>query len=237
MVLVGSSHLTATSIALMRAAPRLVLSLAVPLITISCQDSGRRGFYGLVNLLTLKTIKHSMLVSVDYGLRVPKETLKPYEFYSVNAHASLLSRWAGAAPIHRAIENCDFELGTTLIRMAVHVDGGPNLHRKSIISFGQACQDSLVHTVSLILINVLSILLSRIVGRVLKFSAVPVVCFRRMKHKHYAVKAHEAFTFNPLRVLPVRAVKVFAELSRTIILFNMPAAYSINLEIGKWSVE
>jgi methionyl-tRNA formyltransferase len=45
----------------------------------------------------------------------------------INIHASLLPRWRGAAPIHRAIEAGDFETGITIMQMDIGLDTGPML--------------------------------------------------------------------------------------------------------------
>ncbi|HBQ03338.1 MAG TPA: methionyl-tRNA formyltransferase, partial [Halieaceae bacterium] len=42
----------------------------------------------------------------------------------INVHASLLPRWRGAAPIHRAIESGDTETGVTIMQMDPGLDTG-----------------------------------------------------------------------------------------------------------------
>jgi methionyl-tRNA formyltransferase len=76
---------------------------------------------------------HALLTSTDYdamvvaayGLILPRSTLdiKP----CINIHGSLLPRWRGAAPIHRAIEAGDAETGVTIMRMEEGLDTGPML--------------------------------------------------------------------------------------------------------------
>ncbi|SFU27358.1 methionyl-tRNA formyltransferase [Pseudoduganella namucuonensis] len=76
---------------------------------------------------------HELLTSTDYdamvvaayGLILPRSTLdiKP----CINIHGSLLPRWRGAAPIHRAIEAGDAETGVTIMRMEEGLDTGPML--------------------------------------------------------------------------------------------------------------
>jgi len=66
-------------------------------------------------------------VVVAYGLRLPKQILEAPKFGSVNAHASLLPRWRGAAPIERAILAGDQDTGISIMRMNEGLDTGPIL--------------------------------------------------------------------------------------------------------------
>jgi len=65
------------------------------------------------------------MVVAAYGLILPRSTLdiKP----CLNIHGSLLPRWRGAAPIHRAIEAGDAETGVTIMEMEEGLDTGPML--------------------------------------------------------------------------------------------------------------
>ena len=64
-------------------------------------------------------------VVVAYGLLLPKAILEGTRLGCYNAHASLLPRWRGAAPIQRAIMAGDAETGMTVIRMEEGLDTGP----------------------------------------------------------------------------------------------------------------
>jgi methionyl-tRNA formyltransferase len=68
---------------------------------------------------------YDVMVVAAYGLILPRSTLdiKP----CINIHGSLLPRWRGAAPIHRAIEAGDQETGVTIMQMAEGLDTGPML--------------------------------------------------------------------------------------------------------------
>ena len=66
-------------------------------------------------------------VTVAYGLILPKGWLAAPRLGFVNAHASLLPRWRGAAPIQRAIMAGDTETGVTIMRMDEGLDTGPVL--------------------------------------------------------------------------------------------------------------
>src|SRR6266705_6329684 len=66
-------------------------------------------------------------VVVAYGLILPKPILEAVPLGCFNLHASLLPRWRGAAPIHRAIMAGDAETGVTTMRMDEGLDTGPML--------------------------------------------------------------------------------------------------------------
>ena len=68
---------------------------------------------------------YDVMVVAAYGLILPRSTLdiKP----CINIHGSLLPRWRGAAPIHRAIEAGDDETGVTIMQMEQGLDTGPML--------------------------------------------------------------------------------------------------------------
>lgn len=71
-------------------------------------------------------------VVAAYGLILPKPILDAPRLGCVNLHASLLPRWRGAAPIHRAILAGDSETGITLMQMDEGLDTGPMLAREAI---------------------------------------------------------------------------------------------------------
>ena len=73
----------------------------------------------------LQSTEYDAMVVAAYGLILPRSTLdiKP----CINIHGSLLPRWRGAAPIHRAIEAGDAETGVTIMQMEEGLDTGPML--------------------------------------------------------------------------------------------------------------
>ncbi|MGO4478961.1 methionyl-tRNA formyltransferase [Massilia sp. 2TAF26] len=73
----------------------------------------------------LLATSYDVMVVAAYGLILPRSTLdiKP----CINIHGSLLPRWRGAAPIHRAIESGDAETGVTIMEMEEGLDTGPML--------------------------------------------------------------------------------------------------------------
>ena len=68
-------------------------------------------------------------VVVAYGLILPQAVLDAPRMGCLNIHASLLPRWRGAAPIHRAIMAGDAETGVCIMQMEAGLDTGPVLLR------------------------------------------------------------------------------------------------------------
>jgi methionyl-tRNA formyltransferase len=73
----------------------------------------------------LLALDYDVMVVAAYGLILPRSTLdiRP----CINIHGSLLPRWRGAAPIHRAIEAGDVDAGVTIMEMEEGLDTGPML--------------------------------------------------------------------------------------------------------------
>jgi len=73
---------------------------------------------------------YDVMVVAAYGLILPRSTLdiKP----CINIHGSILPRWRGAAPIHRAIEAGDHETGVTIMEMEEGLDTGPMLSMERV---------------------------------------------------------------------------------------------------------
>ncbi|MBA3774014.1 MAG: methionyl-tRNA formyltransferase [Ramlibacter sp.] len=68
-----------------------------------------------------------VMVVAAYGLLLPKWVLQVPRLGCLNIHASLLPRWRGAAPIHRAVEAGDCETGVTIMQMDEGLDTGDML--------------------------------------------------------------------------------------------------------------
>ena len=68
-----------------------------------------------------------VMVVAAYGLILPQWVLDAPRLGCLNIHASLLPRWRGAAPIHRAIEAGDAETGVTIMQMDAGLDTGAML--------------------------------------------------------------------------------------------------------------
>ncbi len=74
-------------------------------------------------------LEADIAVVVAYGLILPQVVLDAPRLGCLNIHASLLPRWRGAAPIHRAIMAGDTETGICIMQMAAGLDTGPVLQR------------------------------------------------------------------------------------------------------------
>jgi methionyl-tRNA formyltransferase len=71
-------------------------------------------------------------VVAAYGLILPQPVLDAPVHGCLNIHASLLPRWRGAAPIHRAVMAGDTETGVTIMQMEAGLDTGPMLHKVAV---------------------------------------------------------------------------------------------------------
>lgn len=75
----------------------------------------------------LRATPHDVMVVAAYGLILPSEVLQMPRLGCINIHGSLLPRWRGAAPIHRAIEAGDAQTGITIMQMDEGLDTGAML--------------------------------------------------------------------------------------------------------------
>jgi methionyl-tRNA formyltransferase len=88
------------------------------------------------------------MVVVAYGLILPQWVLEamagPGQWGCLNIHGSLLPRWRGAAPIHRAIESGDSQTGVTIMQMDAGLDTGAMLLTESV-AIGPADTTATLH--------------------------------------------------------------------------------------------
>lgn len=75
----------------------------------------------------LEAVRADVMVVAAYGLILPQWVLDLPARGCLNIHASLLPRWRGAAPIHRAIEAGDAQTGVTIMQMDAGLDTGDML--------------------------------------------------------------------------------------------------------------
>ena len=91
--------------------------------------------------LELAALGADVMVVAAYGLILPQAVLdiphKVGAYGCLNIHASLLPRWRGAAPIHRAILAGDSKTGVTIMQMEAGLDTGPVL-LETYTAIGQA---------------------------------------------------------------------------------------------------
>ena len=77
-------------------------------------------------------LRSEIAVVVAYGLILPEAVLAAPMLGCLNIHASLLPRWRGAAPIHRAILAGDRQTGVCIMKMEAGLDTGPVLLREAL---------------------------------------------------------------------------------------------------------
>ena len=75
----------------------------------------------------LASYRPDVMVVVAYGLILPANVLAVPRLGCLNIHGSLLPRWRGAAPIHRALLAGDARTGVTIMQMDAGLDTGPML--------------------------------------------------------------------------------------------------------------
>lgn len=79
----------------------------------------------------LAALNADLMIVIAYGLILPQVVLDAPRLGCINVHASLLPRWRGAAPIHRALLAGDNETGITIMQMNAGLDTGDMLLTKS----------------------------------------------------------------------------------------------------------
>jgi len=120
-----------------------------------------------INKITSK--KADILIVVAYGLIIPDEILNAFNGHIYNIHASLLPRWRGAAPIHRAIEAGDKETGITIMKIVNKLDAGPMIMKEKVSISGEDTTDFLSKKLSDIGASLITTLLNNIErGKVIK---------------------------------------------------------------------
>ncbi|MDW3183228.1 MULTISPECIES: methionyl-tRNA formyltransferase [unclassified Roseobacter] len=98
------------------------LELGLPVLTpVSLKDEDAQDVF--------RAFHADVAVVVAYGLILPQAILDMPKLGCLNIHASLLPRWRGAAPIHRAIMSGDAETGVCIMQMEAGLDTGPVLLR------------------------------------------------------------------------------------------------------------
>jgi methionyl-tRNA formyltransferase len=79
----------------------------------------------------IRAAQADVMVVAAYGLLLPPAVLAIPLYGCINIHASLLPRWRGAAPIHRAILAGDEQTGVSIMQMDAGLDTGPVLLERS----------------------------------------------------------------------------------------------------------
>lgn len=111
---------------------RLALAHGIPVAQpVSLRLDGKHPAVAEEAHRVLHDTPHDVMVVAAYGLILPRSVLDIPPRGCINIHASLLPRWRGAAPIHRAIEAGDAETGVTIMQMEEGLDTGPMLLRQA----------------------------------------------------------------------------------------------------------
>lgn len=77
----------------------------------------------------LRALDADLMIVVAYGLILPQTVLDTPRLGCINVHGSLLPRWRGAAPIHRALMAGDTLTGITIMKVARKLDAGDMLYK------------------------------------------------------------------------------------------------------------
>ena len=89
------------------------------------------GLNDLQWLQSIADLHADIAVVAAYGRLLPQALLDIPRLGFVNVHASLLPRWRGAAPVHRAVIAGDAVTGVTIMRVVLALDAGPMLAASS----------------------------------------------------------------------------------------------------------
>lgn len=80
----------------------------------------------------IRTLNPDLIITCAYGQILPYEILKMPRLGCINVHASLLPKYRGGAPIHRAIIDGEKETGVTIMYMNETMDGGDIISQEAI---------------------------------------------------------------------------------------------------------
>jgi methionyl-tRNA formyltransferase len=105
--------------------PVKALAVAANLLVLQPEN-----FKNPADLEQLKAFNADLMVVVAYGLILPQAVIDAPRLGCINIHGSLLPRWRGAAPIHRAVMAGDTETGVTIMRIVKKLDAGDMLHKE-----------------------------------------------------------------------------------------------------------
>lgn len=115
------------------AVKQLALKHGIPLAQpLSLRLDGKHQSDAAAAKKLIEDAQADFMVVAAYGLILPQWTLEAPKHGCLNIHASLLPRWRGAAPIHRAIEAGDHETGITIMQMDAGLDTGAMLFKRTI---------------------------------------------------------------------------------------------------------
>ncbi len=96
----------------------------------------------------LRALNADIGVVAAYGKLLPQSVLDVPARGMINVHASLLPRWRGAAPIHRAVEAGDTTTGVTIMRVVLALDAGPMMRRVDMPIHSEVTSEQLEHALA-----------------------------------------------------------------------------------------
>jgi methionyl-tRNA formyltransferase len=76
-------------------------------------------------LASVEALRPDLGVVAAYGRIIPDALLNVPRFGMINVHGSILPKYRGAAPVHRAVIAGDAETGVTIMRLVTELDAGP----------------------------------------------------------------------------------------------------------------
>lgn len=85
-----------------------------------------------------------MIITCAYGQMLPKRLLESPPLGCINVHASLLPKYRGGAPIHKAVIDGELKTGISLMKMAVKMDAGPVFAQREVL-IGEDDTTEIVH--------------------------------------------------------------------------------------------
>jgi len=95
------------------------------------------------SIAQLAALDADLMVVVAYGLILPQAVLDIPKQGCINVHGSLLPRWRGAAPIHRAVMAGDAKTGITIMKVVKKLDAGDKLYKAECPISADATSSSL----------------------------------------------------------------------------------------------
>lgn len=134
----------------------------------------------------LAALRPDLAVVAAYGRIIPDAVLQVPRFGMINIHASLLPRYRGAAPVHRAVIDGARETGVTIMRVVTELDAGPIFS----VAHHAIGPDDTTPEVERALAAIGATLVTRVVDQIASGTAVEV----RQDHAHatYAPKIEKA---------------------------------------------
>jgi len=114
---------------------------------------------------SLAAIDFNVMIVAAYGLIIPQAILDLPSFGCFNIHASLLPRWRGAAPIHRAILKGDEVTGVTIMRVVQKLDAGDMIKKTEIQISEKDTTEQLTKTLAVLGANLMTEVMDELIGK------------------------------------------------------------------------